>query len=77
MEIKKLYRYEREDNKITISPDKPDCEYTELYRIIADEDKLVTLNGETKYSVIDSEINEGWYEVDAPKRDIDELEEMV
>ena len=77
MEIKKLYRYEREDNKITISPDKPECEYTELYRIIADEDKLVTLDGETKYSVIDSEINEGWYEVDAPKREIEEFEEII
>ena len=75
MEIRKLYRYEREKGKITVSPIKPECEYTELYRVIADEGKVVTLDGEETFDVIDTEVKDGWYEVDAPERDILEITE--
>ena len=67
MTIKTLYRYEREEGKITVSTDKPDTEYTELYRIIADEGKAVTKNGVDLYPVVDVESTDGWYEVDAPE----------
>lgn len=67
MEIRTLYRYEREDGKVTVSPEKPNVSYEETYRIIADEGKLVTIDGENNYSVIDTDIKDGWYEVDAPE----------
>lgn len=62
-----LYRYIREDGGITVSPNKPETEYTELVRIIADEGKKITQDGEKLYSVIDQETAEGWYEVDTPE----------
>ena len=76
MEIRILYRYEREDGKITVSPEEPNVLYEELYRVVADEGKHVTLDGENTYSVIDTEIKDGWYEIDAPKI-FDNLEEVT
>ena len=67
MEIKTLYRFEREYGKVTVSPNKPDVPFEETYRVVAGEGKLVTLNGEESYSVIDTDIKEGWYEIDAPE----------
>ena len=69
MKIKPLYRYEREDGGVTVSPIKPDCEYTEKVRLIADEGKMLTLDGERLCRVIDADSAEGWYEVDAPPRE--------
>lgn len=66
MEKKVLYRYEREGGGVTVSPKKPECEYTEQYRLIADEGKMVTLDGEDLRAVVDVADPEGWYEVDAP-----------
>ena len=76
MEIRTLYRYEREAGKITVSPEKPDMSYEETYRVIADQGKLVTLDGENTYAVIDTDMKDGWYEVDAPDT-LDILEEEV
>ena len=76
MEIKTLYKYEREPGKITVTPIEPSCEYTELYRIIANEYKLVTLDGNKLYSVVDTEIKDGWFEIDAPET-FDDLEEVT
>lgn len=59
-----LYRYEREQGKVTVSTNKPDCKYTEQYRIIADKDKLVTNDGTTFYKAVDVESTEGWREVE-------------
>jgi hypothetical protein len=64
MKINPLYRFKRADGGITDSPNKPDCEYTERVRIIADEGKAVTKDGENLYSVIDADSAEGFYEVD-------------
>ena len=75
MEIKTLYRYEREPGKYTVATEKPDCDYEERYRVIADEGKLVTQNGTDLYSVIDTDTKDGWYEVDEPV-EVDEAEEM-
>lgn len=63
MEIKTLYRYEREKDKISISPEKPDNDYTTLYRMVADEGMLLTQDGIKLCSVIDVESTEKWYEV--------------
>ena len=68
MEIRTLYRYEREPGKITVSTEIPDAEYTELYRLIADEGKILT-NGETEAYCIDVDSTDGWTEVDAPEEE--------
>lgn len=76
MEIRTLYKYEREPGKITVTPIEPSDEYTKLYRIVADEYKLVTLDGNKLYSVIDTDIKDGWFEIDAPET-FDDLEEVI
>jgi hypothetical protein len=73
MRIKTLYKYERELGKTTISPEKPDCAYTEMYRIIAADGMYVTLDGVDLYSVVDTDIKDGWYEVEEV---IDENDDM-
>ena len=65
MKIITLYRYTREGGGVTVSPEKPDVEYQELFRLIADEKKLLT-NGNIKTICIDVETTEGWWEIDAP-----------
>ena len=62
MIIKELYRYEREKGKITVSPIKPECEYILRYRLIADEGKMLTKDGEHFTPCVDVESTEGWYE---------------
>lgn len=69
MEIKKIYRYEREPGKVTVSPEKPEGEYTKRFRLIADEGKALTLDGENFFDVIDVASTEGWREVDDPLLD--------
>ena len=69
-----LYRYEREGGGVTVSPVKPDVEHTELYRLVADEGKMLTQDGENLYFCTDVESADGWYEVDAPTPNEWELE---
>lgn len=66
MKIIKLYRYIREDGGVTVSTNVPDCEYTEKYRLVADEEKMLTLDGEKLYGCVDTDCADGWYEVDTP-----------
>ena len=61
-----LYKYTRADGGVTVSPIKPDCEYTEMYRLIADEGKVLTQDGVDTTTCVDVVSVEGWYEVDAP-----------
>ena len=65
MTVKELYHYEREAGKITVSTEKPECDYTIKYRIIAEEGKAITNDGENFTSCIDVDSPEGWYEVEA------------
>jgi hypothetical protein len=73
MQIIPLYKYEREGGGITVSPTKPSGEYTEMYRLVADEGKALT-NGIIITPCVDVESVEGWSEIDAPEEEIDELE---
>lgn len=66
MTVKELYRYERETGKITVSTEKPEGDYTLRYRLIADEGKVLTKDGENFTPCIDVETTEGWYEVEEP-----------
>lgn len=68
MQIKTLYRYEREPGKVTVATEKPDAEYTERYRLIADEGKIL-VNGEVQTTCIDVDSPEGWSEIDAPEEE--------
>jgi hypothetical protein len=68
MQIIPLYKYERLDGGTTVSPTKPNCEYTEMYRLIADEGKTLT-NGYIITSCVDVESTEEWVEIDEPKGD--------
>ena len=68
MQIIPLYKYERECGGITVSPNKPECEYTEMCRLVADEEKLLT-NGTIITPCIDVESVEGWDEIDAPEEE--------
>lgn len=65
MQIIPLYRYERENGGTTVSPTKPSGEYTEMYRLVADEDMALT-NGIITTPCVDVESVEGWDEIDAP-----------
>ena len=59
MSIIPLYRYTRPDGGVTVSPIKPDTEYTELCRLIADEGMAIT-NGVIITDCIDVDSADGW-----------------
>ena len=61
-----LYRYTRPDGGISVSPIKPNVEYTEMVRLIADEGKALT-DGTNTTMCIDVSSAEDWTEIDAPK----------
>ena len=78
MIIKILYRYIRDDGGITISPIEPiDKEYDTLSRLIADEGKTLTKNGEDLTFCVDVENYEiaNWYEVDAPEEEVPNVQD--
>lgn len=59
-----LYRYNRPDGGVTVSPVKPDREYTELFRLITDEGMELT-DGFTFSICVDTDNPEAWEEVEA------------
>lgn len=61
-----LYRYTRPDGGVTVSPIKPNVEYTEMVRLIADEGKILT-DGTNTTTCTDVSSAESWTEIDAPK----------
>ena len=58
-----LYRYTRPDGGVSVSPVKPDAEYTELFRLAADEGYVLT-DGNTTTHCIDTDSPEAWTEVE-------------
>lgn len=60
-----LYRYIRPDGGVTTSPVKPNGEYTEMYRLIADEGKALT-DGVTITACTDTSDPYIWMEIDDP-----------
>ena len=58
-----LYKYTREDGGVTVSPNKPDTEYTEMLRLVADEGKVL-VKGDEVITCKDVESAEGWEEID-------------
>lgn len=68
MQTIKLYKYTRADGGVTVSPIKPDTEYTEMYRLVADEGKAL-VNGKITTICIDVKSIDGWTEIDEPVKD--------
>ena len=58
-----LYRYIRTDGGVTVSAVKPDTEYTELYRIVADDGYTLT-DGTNYTSCTDTADPSAWSEVE-------------
>lgn len=78
MQIRTLYKTVRTDDGVTVSPNRPESgEYTEMLRLIADEGKLLTQDGEVTCPCADIESAEGWYEVDAPEEETEIFETEV
>ena len=57
-----LYRYSRADGGVSISPVKPDADYTALVRLVADEGMVLT-DGKNFTSCIDTTTPDVWFEV--------------
>lgn len=58
-----LYRFIRPDGGVTVSTVKPDGDYTELYRLVADDGYILT-DGEKFTSCTDTDNPDAWYEVE-------------
>ena len=65
MKIVTLYRYQRSDGGISISPVAPESivDYTTKLRLIADEGKILSKDDLVTY-VIDTDTELGWEEID-------------
>ena len=73
MQTKTLYKYTRADGGVTVSPTKPDVEYTQMYRLIADEESEIT-NGQITTTCIDVVSFEGWHDADDEITDTEALQ---
>lgn len=60
-----LYRYNRPDGGVTVSPMKPDTTYAELVRLVADDGKLLT-DGNISTPCVDTENPSVWAEINDP-----------
>ena len=57
-----LYRYNRPEGGVTVSPVKPNGEHTELYRLIADDGCTLT-DGVNYVGCVDTDNPQAWTEV--------------
>ena len=70
MNIITLYKYKRRGGGITVSPTKPSVKHTEMYRLVADEGKILT-NGETFTICVDTNDVDSWTEIDNAEKVIE------
>lgn len=73
MKIINLYKYQRSDGGITVSPIQPECEYTLMYRLVAEEGKLLTQDDINTTYCIDVESADSWYEIDDSNYNVNEV----
>lgn len=62
MQKKTLYRIAREDGGTTVTPNKPTGDYTETYRLIAEDGNVLT-DGTNYYVCIDTDTPEQYEEI--------------
>jgi hypothetical protein len=70
MITKTLYRYDNGEGIVySLALPENQTEYTERYRLIADEGKVLTKDDENFYTVIDIDKADSlqWYEIDKPE----------
>lgn len=67
MTVKPLYKF-TEGTRTTYTLIEPDCEYTLMYRLIADAG-MELVNGNQRVSVIDTDTLDGWTEEPAQEDD--------
>lgn len=73
MQVIQLYRYIREDGGVTVSTVKPDAEYSEVFRLVADEGYVLT-DGVEQTLCTDTATPADWSEVEwNGEHDIDPL----
>ena len=63
MIIMNTYKYYEDERHYCVSPIKPDCEYTEAVRLIAEEGHAITNDGINYYYCIDVDSADGWLEI--------------
>lgn len=63
MIIRTIYRYIK-DGKTTVSPVKPEADYTETYRVIA-EDGMAITNGVIECECIDTDNPSEWHDCES------------
>lgn len=65
MIIINLYKY-IDQNETVVSPEKPEegTEYEEMFRLVAENGKMLTNDHENWYYVIDVDSSDGWVEED-------------
>ncbi len=63
MIIINLFKYSK-DGEVIVSPEKPEegIEYEEMFRLVAENGKMLTNDHENWYYVIDVDSTEGWVE---------------
>ena len=70
MQIISLYKYIRPDGGTTVSTQDPGTLYKSLYRLVADEGKILT-NGKIKTKCVDTENSLYWQEIDYQEEEND------
>ena len=63
MIIMTTYKYSEGGNRYAVSPRKPDCEYTEGVRLVAEQGHALTKDGINYFYCIDVDSADGWLEV--------------
>lgn len=62
MQVITVYRYTRPDGGVSVSPVKPETEYTELFRVVAEEGRTLT-DGVTEAACVDTDTPDAWEEI--------------
>ena len=71
-----LYRSTRPDGGVDVSPTVPNVPYTTIYRLIAD-DNMVLTDGTKTTKCVDAASTEGWTEIFDPDADMIEVLEAI
>lgn len=72
MKVIPLYKFIRLDGGVTVSPIKPEGEYSEMFRLVADEG-MILKNGDVETTCTDVLSADGWEEIEAPEEPVNEI----
>lgn len=63
MIIMNTYKYYEDERHYCVSPIKPNCEYEEAVRLVAEEGHALTKDGINYYYCVDVDSADGWLEI--------------